>query len=264
MSDAPRERPKLDGIGNMGQGNPVDRLTRPLAENPPPGPLGAVMQKVALASLARGDEIPWHDWFDVLPIAFKPDRCFVSRKNSAVVRIGEMWCRVKGLGVRWQYSVWINRAEGRPWMLEQQTAGGFSCIHFDAQEHRGGLAAWLMAVWQWAYVDGGGNLPYRKGHASPASLYFSVGSDGHLLPSADERSGELVYPWSGWERTGDADARRRFGAVPQRMGEPHPAGDGEAAAGGQDGGRGEAGRDVSGGGDGQPRGDHGVGETGPP
>lgn len=260
----PRPPRSLGGLGNVGQGNPQDKLTRPVAENPPPGLIGEVLQRVALSSIARGDEIPWHDWFDVLPIAFKPDRAFVSRYNSANVRLGEIWCRVKGLGLRMQYAVWISRADGGSWLVEPQTKGGFSAVHFDAQEHRSGLSTWLMSVWKWAYVDSGGNLPYRKGHASSAASYFSVGTDGHLLPHADEGSGELVYPWSGWDRSGDADARRRFGAVPQRMGEPNPAEDGAGAEGGQDGGRGEAGRDVSGGGDGQPSGDHGVGETGSP
>lgn len=270
MSDhGPIYNASLLAGSNQGQGVRPELFLNPVAAQAPPGIIGETQQKVAQAALAREDEIPWHDYLEVLPIAYQPDRIWVSQNNSAVCRIGEIWARVKGLGLRFQSSIWQNRANGNVWLLEQEITykkkNGdilrYSAIHWDAQAHRRGVNHWLCVVWQNAYVASGGNLPYTKGNASSASFYFPVGADGEIRARPNRFTGELELPWSRWETRGDADARRRFGAVPQCMGEPDAPLDGAEPAGGEGGGCREAGRDVPCGGDDQPRDGDGDGQA---
>ena len=220
MTDRP---PRRFGPGNGGQGNNHfrDSLTQGGT-----GPVVETYQKV----IAATDSIAKREWWravKVLPIAFEPHRIFVSKKNTAISRPGEIWCRIEYVGVRWQNGVWLDRAQGRVWVSEPRTKDDFSCVHFDSMHDRMDFNEWLGIVWQHAFVDSGGALPYKKGHASSSDLYYAVDADGKILPN--ER-GE--YPWTGWEKSYLADGRRAVGAVPTRVAPPPVLGDRERGEGG--------------------------------
>ncbi len=235
MTDRPP--PRLSSpLGNGGQGS--NEFRERLEAHPDDE---SVVADVFRQNIAVSDAMPVPEWWrfcEVLPIAYHFQR-IRSYAGGAYERVGEIWVRFKGVGVRHQNFVMRNVARRTLWIGEPRVnivrRGGdeskrgdsLSLLHFDRQPERLDFHDWLIAVWEQAFVDGAGILPYAYGHQSPAKRYCPVDVECKILPN-----GFGEFPWSNWEKRTDAAARREVGAIPTRMAPPPVLGDRERGEGG--------------------------------
>lgn len=208
----------ISGTKGVQGRNPFARqeFIEPAAEGEMGGEAGAVYEKVAEATRLREGRVEWWRMVEVVPIQYEVGRIYTSERGT-VSRVGEIWVRIRYLGIRVGFEVWFHRVKGETWVTEPQVGnkerGFYDVLHFDAMEDRRGMKDWLAAVWTKALVDSGGFLPYSKGHVRSRDGYFPVDADGQIGPN---RRGEL--PWQRWEQSSLGEERRATGATPKTVG----------------------------------------------